>query len=147
MNESTTRTAQGATRTCTTACTTEAPEQGRSNPCRHRTAHRANPPHLPSLSLSLSLFSLSLSIFAFQYEVLGFILSRFVVLIRVGVDYKVIKRELRRKLMLQLIHECRCDERLKDKAEGSTRLVYTGLCGGPEHSLEDLKIETRLIDD
>ena len=30
--------------------------------------------------------------------------------------------------------------RLKVKAEGSTRLVYTGLCGGLEH----LKRETRL---
>jgi hypothetical protein len=35
------------------------------------------------------------------------------------------------------------DERLKGKGEGSTRLVYTGLCGGLEH----LKIETRLIDE
>ena len=34
-------------------------------------------------------------------------------------------------------------ERLKDKAEGSTRLVYTGLSEGLEH----LKIETRLIDE
>ena len=33
-----------------------------------------------------------------------------------------------------------CDERLKAKAEGSTRLTYTGLSGG----LEYLKIETRL---
>jgi hypothetical protein len=43
---------------------------------------------------------------------------------------------------LRLIeYECRCDERLK--VEGSTRLTYTGLCGGLEH----LKIETRLIDE
>ena len=41
------------------------------------------------------------------------------------------------------IYECRCDERLKDKDEGSTRLTYTGLRGGLEH----LKIETRLIDE
>jgi hypothetical protein len=40
------------------------------------------------------------------------------------------------------MYECRCDERLKTKAEGSTRLAYTGLLGGLEH----LKIETRLID-
>jgi hypothetical protein len=39
--------------------------------------------------------------------------------------------------------EYRCDERLKDKSEGSTRLTYTGLVGGLEH----LKIETRLIDE
>ena len=39
-------------------------------------------------------------------------------------------------------YECRCDERLKVKAEGSTLLAYTGLHGGLEH----LKIETRLID-
>jgi hypothetical protein len=37
----------------------------------------------------------------------------------------------------------RCDERLKVKAEGSTRLTHTGLHGGLEH----LKIETRLIDE
>jgi hypothetical protein len=33
----------------------------------------------------------------------------------------VIKGELNRRL----IYECRCDERLKAKAEGSTRLAYT----------------------
>ncbi len=32
----------------------------------------------------------------------------------------------------------RCDERLKDKTEGSTHLTYTGLNGGLEH----LKIKT-----
>jgi hypothetical protein len=53
--------------------------------------------------------------------------------------YETIKRKSNRRL----IHECRCDERLKAKVEGSTRLVYTGLCGGLEH----LKIETRLIDE
>jgi hypothetical protein len=37
--------------------------------------------------------------------------------------------------------ECRCDERLRVKPEGSTRLTYTGLCGGLEH----LKIETNLF--
>ena len=41
------------------------------------------------------------------------------------------------------LYECRCDERLKAKVEGSTRLAYTGLRGGLEH----LKIETRLIDE
>ena len=55
------------------------------------------------------------------------------------VYYEVIKREINRRL----IYECRCDERLKAKAEGSTRLSYTGLRGGLEH----LKIETRLIDE
>jgi hypothetical protein len=39
------------------------------------------------------------------------------------------------------MYECWCDERLKTKSEGSTRLVYTGLLGG----LEPLKRETRLI--
>jgi hypothetical protein len=39
-----------------------------------------------------------------------------------------------------LIHECRCNERLKDKTEGSIRLAHSGLCGGLEH----LMIETRL---
>jgi hypothetical protein len=44
---------------------------------------------------------------------------------------------------IRLIYECRCDERLKAKAEGSTRLAYTGLRGVLGH----LKIETRLIDE
>jgi hypothetical protein len=43
----------------------------------------------------------------------------------------------------QDLYECRCDERLKTKAEKSTRLTYTGLLGELEH----LKIETRLIDE
>jgi hypothetical protein len=55
------------------------------------------------------------------------------------VYYEWIKRELQRRP----IHECRCDERLKTKAEGSTGLAYTGFLGGLEH----LKIETRLIDE
>ncbi len=51
--------------------------------------------------------------------------------------YEEIKRELKRILL----YECRCNERLKAiKAEGSTRLTYTGFFGGLEH----LKIETRL---
>jgi hypothetical protein len=41
------------------------------------------------------------------------------------------------------IYECRCHERLKTKAEESTRLAYTGLLGELEH----LKIETRSIDE
>ncbi len=41
------------------------------------------------------------------------------------------------------IYECRCDERLKAKAEESTRLAYTGLLGELEH----LKIKTRFIDE
>jgi hypothetical protein len=55
------------------------------------------------------------------------------------VYYETIKRKLNKRL----IYECRCDERLKTKPEGSTRLTYTGLRGGLEH----LKIETRLIDE
>ena len=55
------------------------------------------------------------------------------------VYYKKIKRELNRRL----IYEYRCDERLKDKDEGSTRLAYTGLTRGLEH----LKIEKRSIDE
>ncbi len=39
------------------------------------------------------------------------------------------------------MYECRCDERLKTKAEESTCLGYTGLLGELEH----LKTETRLI--
>ena len=49
----------------------------------------------------------------------------------------------KQKLRTRLIYECQCDERLKAKAEGSTRLGYTGLRGGLEH----LKIETRLLDE
>ena len=55
------------------------------------------------------------------------------------VSYESIKREVN----IRLIYECRCDERLKVKDEGSTRLVYAGLSGG----LGYLKIETRLIDE
>ncbi len=54
----------------------------------------------------------------------------------------IINRE-KRELNRRIINECRCNERLKPKDEGSTRLTYTGLCGGLEH----LKIETRLIDE
>ena len=50
---------------------------------------------------------------------------------------------MKRDLNRRPIYEYRCDERLKTKAEGSTRLSYTGLVGGLEH----LKIETRLIDE
>jgi hypothetical protein len=42
------------------------------------------------------------------------------------------------------MYKYRCDERLKTKSVGSTRLTYTGLLG---ESLEHLKIETRLIDE
>ena len=56
------------------------------------------------------------------------------------VYYQPIKRELNRSL----IYECRCDERLKAKVEGSTRLTYTGFRGGLEHLTE---IEMRLIDE
>jgi hypothetical protein len=52
------------------------------------------------------------------------------------VYYEETNRELKRIL----IYECRCNERLKANAEGSTRLVYTGFRGGLEH----LKIETTL---
>jgi hypothetical protein len=38
------------------------------------------------------------------------------------------------------MYEYRCDERLRPKTEGSTRLTYTGLLGGLEH----LNIETKL---
>jgi hypothetical protein len=31
------------------------------------------------------------------------------------------------------MYECQCDERLKIKVEGSTRLTYTGLSGELEH--------------
>ena len=49
------------------------------------------------------------------------------------------KRELNRRP----IYYYRCDQRLKATAEGSTRLVYTGLHEGQE----PLKIETRLTNE
>ncbi len=52
------------------------------------------------------------------------------------VYYESIKRELKTRP----IYECRCDERLKTKAEESTRRTYTGLLGELEHP----KIETKL---
>jgi hypothetical protein len=48
---------------------------------------------------------------------------------------------IKRELKTRPINECRCDERLKTKAEESTRLTYTGLLGELEH----LKVKTRLI--
>ena len=51
----------------------------------------------------------------------------------------MVNRDLKRRPT----YEFRCDERLKAKAEGCTRLTYTGLLGGLVH----LKIETRLIDE
>jgi hypothetical protein len=41
------------------------------------------------------------------------------------------------------MYEFLCDKTLTAKSEGTTLLVYTGLCGGLEH----LKIETSLIDE
>ena len=41
------------------------------------------------------------------------------------VYYEVTKREVNSRR----IYECRCDERLKPKDEGSTRLTYTGFEG------------------
>jgi hypothetical protein len=46
------------------------------------------------------------------------------------VYYEEINRERKRIL----IYECQCNERLKTKTEGSTRLTYTGLRGGLEHT-------------
>ena len=45
------------------------------------------------------------------------------------VYYEKIKRNIKRRL----IYECRCDERLQPKTEGSKRLTYTGWRGGLEH--------------
>ena len=81
---------------------------------------------LPKSSTTKSSFSLSIS---------------FLLPCRYGFFYchEEIKRELKRIP----IYECWCNERLKAKAEGSTRLAYTGLRGGLEH----VKIETRLRDE
>ncbi len=45
--------------------------------------------------------------------------------------------------ILKVIRRDRCDEGLKAKVEGSTRLTYTGLRGDLEH----LNLKTRLIDE
>jgi hypothetical protein len=58
-------------------------------------------------------------------------------------DEVVYCKSIKRELKIKPIYEWRCDERLKTKAKGSTRVAYTGLLGGLEH----LKIETRLIDE
>jgi len=50
---------------------------------------------------------------------------------------------INREVKIRPMYEYRCDERLKTKSEGSTRLVYTGWHGGLEHP----EIETRLIDE
>jgi hypothetical protein len=50
---------------------------------------------------------------------------------------------MKRELKTRPTYECRCDERLKTKAEESTSLAYTGLI----RELEHLKTETRLIDE
>ena len=47
------------------------------------------------------------------------------VLVNEFVYYESIKRKLNKRLIL----ECRCDERLKTRVEGSTRLGYTGSRG------------------
>ena len=53
----------------------------------------------------------------------------FISLSCVFVYYEELKRDLKRIL----IYECRCDERLRDTTERSTRLGYTGFLGGLEH--------------
>jgi hypothetical protein len=59
--------------------------------------------------------------------------SSFMVTVILYVYYESIKREVN----IRLIYECRCDERLKAKTEGSTRLGYTGWRGGLEHLKKD----------
>ena len=53
------------------------------------------------------------------------------------------EQQIKRELKGINICGCRCNERLKAKTDGSTRLAYTGLRGELEH----LTIETRLIDE
>jgi hypothetical protein len=50
---------------------------------------------------------------------------------------------IKRELKIRPISECRCDERLKTKAEESTLLSDTWLFGELDH----LKMKTRLIDE
>ena len=47
--------------------------------------------------------------------------------------YCVYYESIKQKINKRLIYECRCDERLKVTGEGSTRLGYTGWCGGLEY--------------
>ena len=51
------------------------------------------------------------------------------------------EQQIKRDLKGIHICGCRCNERLKAKTDGSTRLTYTGLHGELEHQ----KIETRLV--
>ncbi len=60
-------------------------------------------------------------------------------LLRFFVYYESIKRDLK----IRSIYECRCDERLQTKSKEFARLTYAGLVV----ELEQLKIETRLIDE
>jgi hypothetical protein len=46
---------------------------------------------------------------------------------------------IKRKIKRIHIYGCRCNERLKAKTEGSTRLTYTGLRGGLEPRLEHIQ--------
>jgi hypothetical protein len=57
-------------------------------------------------------------------------------------DFLFFYEKMKRDLNRILIYKCRCDERLRAKSEGSTRLVYTGLRWGQER----LKIQTRSRD-
>jgi len=60
-----------------------------------------------------------------------------------GEPLNVYYESINRELKIKPIYECRCDERLKTKAEQSTHLGYTGLLG----ELEYLQIPTRSIDE
>jgi hypothetical protein len=45
-------------------------------------------------------------------------------------SYIVYYESRKRELKTRLIHECRCDERLKTKTEKSTLITYTGVTRG-----------------
>ena len=53
------------------------------------------------------------------------------------------EQQIKRELKRIHISGCRCNERLKVKTDGSTRLTFTGFLGELEH----LKIVTRFIDE
>ena len=55
--------------------------------------------------------------------------------------YESIKRELNRRR----IYKCRCEERLKAKAEGSTRLTYTGRVYTLEYDIYIQKIQCFIL--
>ncbi len=60
-----------------------------------------------------------------------------------GDDFILYYESIKWELQSRPINECRCDERLKTKAEESTHLTYTGLIGELEHLMNVFYYESR----